>query len=93
MAKKNRPVSINATAKATVYGTSNRWSLSPFDSSDEGRMVDVRLAIQGNAKHGFHLVQSPDGFFTADSHSPTLDDALTLAQELYGIPASAWTET
>jgi len=85
--------SIVAKATARIWGTRNAWSLSAFaDGRDCSCECEVSLEIQGDAKNGYHLVQSPDGFFAADSHHETKEDALETAEELFGVCRHEWSE-
>jgi len=52
--------------------------------------VEVELCIQGNSKNGFHLIITPENFFTADWHHETLEDAIESAQESFDISSSDW---
>jgi hypothetical protein len=93
MAKKSGPISIRAATRAKVFGSSNHWSLAPFPNGGDGRIVDVNLEIQGSPKSGFNLVQSPEGYFTADTHCPTLEDAKADAQEMFGVLPTDWKQS
>lgn len=52
--------------------------------------VEVKLLIEGNMKNGYHLIITPDGFFTTDSHHETLEDAIESAKESFNISYSDW---
>ncbi len=51
---------------------------------------EVRLAIEGNPEDGYHLIMSPDGYFTADGWFPTTEEALVEAREVFGVSAADW---
>jgi hypothetical protein len=55
-------------------------------------MIDcnIDLKIEGNDQSGYHLMMSPEGFFTADSWHPTLEEAIINAYELFGITKEDW---
>lgn len=87
-------VSVKTTAKARIWGTKNSWSPSPFRGAQEpGGECDVDLEIQGDGLAGYHLVMSPQGFFTADSWHRTREDAMDTARELFGVPLDAWSRS
>ena len=77
-------------ARARIFGTANSWSLSARAGYAEGRDCDARLEISGDVMNGYHLVITPEGFFTADSWYKTLDEALASASELFGVAAHNW---
>jgi hypothetical protein len=82
---------LHAETRATVWGSETGWSLAPSSSiADASRTVPVSLSIEGDGGGGYLLVQSPDGFFTADEWFHTIDEALDYAQELYGVERDAW---
>ena len=86
-------LSITTTTKARVWGTKNAWSLSPLRIADEpNHECEVQLEIQGDDRNGYHLVMSPNGFFTADSWHQTIQDALDTARELFGVITDDWSK-
>lgn len=56
-------------------------------------MCNIRLEIEGDAINGYHLVKSPEGFFTADNWYQTLDEALASALAVFGVAARDWKES
>jgi hypothetical protein len=60
------------------------------DPPDQIREHAVQLEIQGNETHGYNLVMSPEGLFTADSSYESLNDAIEGAAEIFGVERSAW---
>ena len=56
----------------------------------DARRVQVRLELQGDAGSGYTLVQSPDGFFTADNWFVDEAEALETAHEMYRVTADDW---
>lgn len=87
--------SIVAKVTADIFGSKNSWGLGPGDGARGSEAVatrcEVLLEIQGTKKHGYHLVMSPDGFFTADSWFKTKQEALENAEELFGVVGDNWT--
>ncbi len=84
---------LRAQTRATIFGTHNSWSLSwrrGFEKA--GTECAVRLEIQGDDKNGYHLVKSPEGFFTADDWHATLTEAQRSARELFGVGLDQWSE-
>ena len=82
---------ITAKTNVKIWGTKNSWSLAPKPETDNsGILCEISLEIQGNQKHGYHLVMSPSGFFTADYWYETKKDALENAEELFGIGPDDW---
>ncbi len=78
-----------AFTTAWFRGSPNAWKLA--DPSDaRARLLVVRLELIGDDTLGHHLVQTPDGFFTADSWYPTRTAALDGARELFGLSSDAW---
>lgn len=86
-------MTLIAHTTARIYGTANSWSLAAQRGhTSEGHECEVDLEIQGDEKHGFHLVISPAGFFTADSWYESKDSALAAAFELLGVTREKWSE-
>lgn len=84
-------MALVAQTRARIFGTANSWSLTAHAGyAPEGRECGVNLKIAGDAKNGYHLVISPDGFFTADNWYQTLDEALASALELFDVAADNW---
>ena len=77
--------------KVQIWGTKNSWSLSPMTGkSGPGKLCNILLEIQGTAKNGYHLVMSPDGYFSADNWYVNIEDAIENAKELFGIKKKDW---
>jgi hypothetical protein len=53
----------------------------------------VKLEIQGDSKDGYHLVMTPDGFFTADTWHATVDEAMAEAESLFGLSRERWAKS
>jgi hypothetical protein len=82
---------FRAEVTTTIWGTKNAWSLARHrETDDPTEGVRVVLTIQGDTRSGYHLIQSPEGFFTADTWHPTLDDAFDAAHEMFGVSRGAW---
>ena len=82
-----------AETRAIIWGSEYAWSTGPSPSiADASKEVTVLLSIQGNDRDGYLLVQSPEGFFTADNFHPTLEEAIEQAWQLFGVNAEAWRE-
>lgn len=85
---------LQCTVRARLHSRGrNSWRLAqPDDSPEDVQDRSVHLEIQGSEKHGYHLVMSPEGLFTADYHYPTQADALEDARELFGVEPTIWQE-
>jgi hypothetical protein len=84
---------LRAQARATVFGTHDSWSLSRHPGFEKaGVECNVHLEIQGDEKGGYHLVKSPEGFFTADDWYMTIGEAQRSALELFGVDPDRWVE-
>ncbi len=81
--------SLIARTEVLIRGTHNAWSLAEA-GSPEGKLCSVHLEIQGDENRGFHLVMSPDGFFTTDRWHLTIKEAQEDARELFGVATDAW---
>lgn len=81
--------SLLVQTKARITGKENAWGIASSGDAT-GRCVSVVLEIQGNAKSGYHLVKSPDGYFTADDWFLTLEEAQSAALEDFGVPLDSW---
>jgi hypothetical protein len=82
---------LQAETRATIWGSKTGWSLAPGPSiADASRTVPVTLSIESDGGGGYLLVQSPEGFFTADEWFHTIDEALSYAGELYGVEPDDW---
>jgi hypothetical protein len=82
---------MKAKAVVQICGTTNAWKgAAPSDPVAATRDREVMLEIQGDSKHGYHLIMSPEGCFTADSWHETIGEAKDTAQELFGIHPEAW---
>jgi hypothetical protein len=83
---------IHAEIRATIWGTHDAWSLAQGSSTHEGPTeTRVRLTLR-EGDGGYFLLQSPDGFFTADTWHATLADALDTAQRCFGVRPRDWHE-
>ena len=84
---------LRAQTTATIFGTRDSWSLArhaQFEAA--GIRCIVRLEIRGDEKNGYHLVESPEGFFTADDWHSTIVEAQRSASELFGVGPQQWSE-
>ena len=80
-----------AVTSARVRLLKGGWKLADSDdSSDHVRTLSIDLRIESDGKDGFHLVMTPTGLFTADTHHPSLEDAFETASELFGVSREAW---
>jgi hypothetical protein len=77
--------------RVPLYGKHNSWSTGPFGNSQKGLECDVELTIIGNEQNVFHLVMSPEGFFTADYWFATKAEAISSAFDQFGVPLEDWT--
>ncbi|MDG2381931.1 MAG: hypothetical protein P8N76_09670 [Pirellulaceae bacterium] len=80
-----------SSTRIRVWGRKNAWSSSP-DSGyrGPGSECDIKLEIEGDDKNGYHLIMSPDGFFTADTWIQTLEEAIRDGEERFGIAPQDW---
>ena len=80
-----------SSTRRRVWGRKHGWSLSS-DSGyrGPGKECEIKLEIQGDDKNGYHLIMSPDGFFTADTWCETLEAAIRDGQELFGLAHQDW---
>lgn len=85
-----RSIRLVARTRAWILGERrDAWRLA--EPGEVGaREVDVELVIEGDEGAGFHLCQTPEGSFTADTWSATLEEARDDAQELFGVARSTW---
>ena len=75
----------------TIYGTPNSWSLSESETKrNKINNTSTSIHFEGNDKEGYHLVISPEGYFTADSWHESKKEAIEAAKELLNIPESEW---
>jgi hypothetical protein len=82
---------MKAKTVALILGTPNSWSLAARPGETfPCQKREVQLEIQGDPKNGYHLIQRPEGFFTADSWHATLRDALESAYELFNVRPEEW---
>jgi hypothetical protein len=84
---------ISAKCVAPICGSGDLWKVA--EPSDSGPIAQraVSLTIEGDERGGYHLVMSPEGCFTADTWHASKSDALESAEQLFGIPHSAWRST
>ena len=82
---------INARKVRKIWGTGNAWNLEPGpDRSEPVTECEVLLEIEGDDKTGYHLVISPEGFFTADYWYASRKEAMQSATKLFGVAESEW---
>jgi hypothetical protein len=85
-------LSIKTTTRVTLYPIKRSgWSLEPQSESSSPVECAIGLEIQGDDKHGYHLVMCPEGFSFADDHYETLREAMDSAAELFGVRDDQWT--
>ena len=84
---------FRTTVSATICGTKNAWSLESDPPSVPRTETAVDLEIQGSPKNGYHLVMSPEGFFTADNWYATLEEAFADGLRLFSVSREAWRES
>lgn len=78
--------------RARICGTATAWSVEPnAGAAADGVECTVDLEIQGDDQAGYHLVMSPEGFFTADHWYQTRAEALASAEALFDGAAHSWT--
>ena len=80
-----------AKTRAQVWGQKNAWSLAPPDGTTASPTeCEIVVEIQGDEKNGFHFVMSPNGFFTADTWSETIDEAFDYGKRLFDLDRDDW---
>ena len=80
-----------AKTRSHVWGHKNAWSLAPPDGSTSAPTeCEVVVEIQGDEKNGFHFIMSPNGFFTADTWSETVDEAFNDGKQLFDLNRKDW---
>lgn len=86
--------SIIAETVSKIVGTRNAWHLDEDQRREDHRRpvteCKVLLEIKGDEQNGYHLIITPEGFFTADHWYRTQQDAMSNAEELFGIVAKDW---
>lgn len=84
---------IQCSVKARIRSDArSSWTVAePGESGEAVRERDVHLEIQGSDRHGYHLVMSPEGLFTADHDYATKEQAIEAALEIFGAPPDGWT--
>ena len=85
--------SLTAWTNIEIAGTRDSWKIAQPGDPPPIKDRVVRLEIIGDDKDGYHLCQSPEGCFTADTHHATVADAMETAERLFNVPASAWKKT
>lgn len=86
-------ITLSAKKVVKIWGTVNAWSLaSESNASEPSTECETCLEIQGDDKNGYHLVMSPEGFFTADYWFKTKEEAIESAEELFGVTAREWSK-
>ncbi len=78
-----------AQIEVRITGIENAWGVTPSGDTT-GRCVPVELELQSDGTAGYHLVKSPDGYFTADDWFPTLEEAQAAALEDFGVALDSW---
>ena len=80
-----------AVTKAMICGPGNTWwkLAQPTERAAVTERV-VSLEIQGDDSSGYHLIETPEGCFTADSWHETKADALETAERRFGVRPSDW---
>lgn len=84
-------IRLRTDIEAVVFGTHDAWSpVWHRGFAREGTRCRVLLEIQGDDDTGYNLVQSPCGFFTADSWHATLSEAKEAAAETFDVALDVW---
>jgi hypothetical protein len=84
---------FKASASLRIRTLKGGWKFA--EDNDRSEYVAIRrveLRVQGNKKQGYHLIMTPDGLFTADTHHPDLQDALRAAEEAFGVSPDDWSK-
>lgn len=83
---------MKTVAEILIRGYGNSWKVA--EPSDTGtshlQQRTVALEIRGDAKDGYHLVMSPEGYFTAETWHPSVEDAKETAFRIFGVPLDGW---
>ena len=83
-------VVLRTQATFQICGTKNAWSIESDNPDAQRAKTFVTLEIQGNSQDGYHLIMSPDGFFTADHWYENIDDAFEAGHELFSVSKEQW---
>ncbi|MFS1524465.1 hypothetical protein ACL7TT_10180 [Microbulbifer sp. 2304DJ12-6] len=54
------------------------------------KQLEIELLIEGNAKNGYHLIMTPEGFFAADLHFDSIEEAKEEAEEYFEVSNIQW---
>jgi len=82
---------MKCIVKTDIRVLKGGWKIA--DETDDIEFVknlEVYLQIQGSKNNGYHLVMTPKGFNTADYHYQTIDEAISEAQEIWGVDVNEW---
>ena len=85
-------VTLVAKTTANVAGDHGSWRLASDREGSRSVITTVTLRIEGENEQGFHLIKSPDGFFTADDWFLTIDEAFDAAEECFGVRRQDWVD-
>lgn len=82
---------MKCTTKSKIRILKGGWKVA--EENDDSKYVKelvVKLSIFGDKEKGYHLIMAPEGCFTADSYHKTLEDAIKIASEEFGVAESEW---
>lgn len=82
---------MKAVVEILICGSGNGWKVAePSDPPDRVHAREVALEIQGGPAHGYHLVMSPAGCFSADYWYESAAEAMQSAEEIFGVAPDQW---
>lgn len=82
---------MRAVVVVPICGSGSGWKVAePSDPPDRVRSREVALEIRGTVAHGYHLVMSPAGCFSADEWYESIAEAKASAAECFGVAPGAW---
>ena len=82
---------MKSTIEKDIRILKGGWTIaSSDDDSKHVKRLSVELAIEGNAKKGYHLIMTPDGQSAADFHFDTTEDAKEGAEEYFEVSNIQW---
>ena len=83
-------VILRTQTTVQICGTKNAWSIESDNPNVPRTEALMDLEIQGSDGTGYHLVMSPDGFFTADCWYENIDEAFDAGHELFSVSKEQW---
>jgi hypothetical protein len=82
---------MKSKTKSKIRILKGGWKVA--EENDDSKYVKelvIKLSISGDKKKGYHLFMEPEGCFAADSYHESLEDAIKVANEDFGVTESEW---